>query len=146
MPSSRVLWIIVATVLATAILGLLILNLTAGEQRIDTQVETTFGLDDPQFRREMGVLLGPAILDGNTVTALNNGDEIFPAMLAAIDSAEQTITFETYIYWGGEVGRQFAEALARKARAGVRVHALADWAGALKMDDESVQMMKDAGV
>ncbi len=145
-PSKRVVWIVVLSVLATAALTLIVLNLTAGEQRIDEDIQSTFAIDDVQFRREMGVLLGPPILAGNAVEALNNGDEIFPSMLAAIDSARQTITFETYIYWSGAVGRQFAEHLAAKARAGVRVHVLADWAGALKMDDATVDMMKEAGV
>lgn len=145
-PTTRVAWIISGVVLATTLLVLLVLNLTQGEQRIKTVIQTTFEIDDPQFRREMGALLGPAIIDGNTVEALNNGDEIFPSMLAAIDSARQSITFETYVYWTGTVGRQFAERLAAKAREGVRVHVLADWAGALKVDDESVELMKGAGV
>lgn len=139
-------WIAALSVLLTLLAVLVTLNLTAGEQRIDEQVQTPFGLDQPQFYREMSALLGPPIVDGNAVTALSNGDEIFPAMLAAIDSAEQTITFETYIYWSGEVGDRFAEALARKAREGVRVHVLLDWAGTLKMDDGTLDAMEAAGV
>jgi cardiolipin synthase A/B len=49
----------------------------------------------------MGTLLGPAILADNEITALQNGDEIFPAMLKAIRAAQFTINFETYIYWSG---------------------------------------------
>jgi cardiolipin synthase len=94
----------------------------------------------------MGVLLGPAIVGGNRVTALQNGDEIFPAMLEAIRGATQTISFETYIYWSGEIGREFAEALAGRAEAGVKVHVLLDWVGAGKMDDELLTLMEDAGV
>jgi len=39
------------------------------------------------------------------VTALHNGNEIFPAMLQAIRSAQTSITFETHIYWSGEIGK-----------------------------------------
>ena len=39
-----------------------------------------------------------------TVATLLNGDQIFPAMLEAIESAQRSITFETYIYWAGEIG------------------------------------------
>src|SRR3546814_4287862 len=67
----------------------------------------------------MGVMLGPSILPGNHVTDLENGAEIFPAMLEAIRGAQHTITFETYIYWEGEVGQWFADALSERARAGV---------------------------
>ena len=59
----------------------------------------------------MGNLLGPAFLPGNRVTTLLNGDQVFPAMLQAIRSAKRTITFETYIFWSSDVGKQFAGAL-----------------------------------
>src|ERR1019366_8240574 len=78
--------------------------------------------------------------------ALENGDEIFPSMLQAIRGAQKTITFETYIYWAGEIGQQFAMALSERARAGVKVHVLVDWVGSSKMDAGSVAMMKQAGV
>ncbi|HWS79364.1 MAG TPA: phospholipase D-like domain-containing protein, partial [Thermomonas sp.] len=76
---------------------------------------------------------------------LENGDEIFPAMLEAIASAQKTITFETYIYWSGEVGQKFADALAERARAGVKVNVMIDWMGGLKMDAALLQQIKDAG-
>lgn len=52
--------------------------------KIQHQVHHLYGVVDPQFEREMGTLLGPAILPGNQITALQNGDAIFPAMLKAI--------------------------------------------------------------
>ena len=63
---------------------------------------------------------------------LLNGDRIFPAMLAAIRQARRTITFETYIYWSESIGREFADALIERARAGVKVHVLLDWVGSGK--------------
>src|SRR4051794_20775824 len=68
------------------------------------KVEAIYGVDDPQFARTMGHLLGPPLDGGHTVTTLNNGDEIFPAMLEAIASARKTITFETFIYYDGDIG------------------------------------------
>jgi cardiolipin synthase len=67
-------------------------------------------------------------------------------MLAAIRDARRTITFETYIYWSGEIGKSFAEALSERARAGVRVHVLLDWVGAGKIDDATIEAMEAAGV
>jgi cardiolipin synthase len=93
----------------------------------------------------MGSLLGPPIAPGNRVTALCNGDEIFPAMLDAIRGATRTICFETFIYWSGEIGREFAEALSERARAGVRVHVMLDWVGSNRIDESLVKMMTDAG-
>jgi cardiolipin synthase len=94
----------------------------------------------------MSVLLGPTLVDGNRIDTLLNGDQIFPAMLAAIASARKTISFETYIYWSGDIGQQFADALAERAKAGVQVHILVDWAGSHKMDGKLVDEMKVAGV
>jgi cardiolipin synthase len=94
----------------------------------------------------MGTLLGPSLIAGNAVRGLLNGDEIFPAMLDAIRSARSTITFETYIYWSGKIGRDFADALSQRARAGVKVHVLLDWVGSGKMDPELLEEMERSGV
>ena len=103
-----------------AIVGfLLYVNLSSGEKKIERRLERLYSLDDPRFAQELGVLLGPAIVDGNRYRALQNGDAIFPSMLAAIRGAQRSITFETYIYWAGDIGREFADALAERARAGV---------------------------
>ena len=139
------MWIVLA-VIGSALLLLVVLNLTSGEKKIEHEIRPLYGVGEPQFVRSMGVLLGPAIVGGNRVTALQNGDEIFPAMLEAIRGATRSISFETYIYWSGQVGREFAEALAERDRAGVRVHVLLDWVGAGKMDDALLALMVDAGV
>jgi len=67
-------------------------------------------------------------------------------MLEAIRQAEQSITFETYIYWSGEIGRAFADALAERSRSGVRVHVLLDWVGSSKIDERLLAEMRQAGV
>ncbi len=127
--------------------GVLILNARGGgETQVERRIERRHALSDPAFARELGVLLGPPFLDGNRVKTLLNGDEIFPAMLAAIRGAEVSITFETYIYWSGDIGRAFAEALAERARQGVKVHVLLDWVGSAKMDDELIEGLKEAGI
>jgi len=117
-----------------------------GEKHIEHPVPRLYGAEDPQFSRAMGELLGRAILDGNRVEVLLNGDEIFPGMLKAIRGARKTITFETYIYWSGSIGREFADALAERAHAGVKVHVLLDWVGSNKMDKSLLEEMNKAGV
>lgn len=129
-----------------AVLTILILNFAVPEKRIEQKVVHRYGIDDPQFRRELGVLLGPAMIPGNRITNLENGDQIFPPMLEAITAAKKTITFETYIYWSGDIGRKFADALSERARAGVKVHVLLDWVGSLKMDEALIETLKAAGV
>ena len=139
-------WIIFATVLATSLVLVLSLNFMTSEKALKRKIEHRHAISDPQFRREMSVLLGPAIVSGNHVTALQNGSEIFPAMLLAIREARTSITFETYIYWSGEIGKQFSEALSERARAGVPVNVTIDWVGSIKMEESMLEAMQDAGV
>ena len=67
-------------------------------------------------------------------------------MLAAIAAATRTITFETYIYWSGEVGTRFADALIDRARAGVQVHVMLDWVGSKRIDEKLIRRMQDEGI
>ena len=137
---------VVLTALATGALVLLALNFTAGEKKVQQQLPRLYSTASPDFERALGRLLGPGIVGGNAVTELLNGDQIFPPMLAAIQGAQKSITFETYIYWSGDIGKQFADALSERARAGVRVHVLLDWVGSAKMDESYLTEMKEAGV
>lgn len=139
-------WTVLMTVAATLVLGVLALNFMPGEKQIERQLTRQYDTRDPQFRRSLGVLLGPPILEGNKVEALINGDQIFPAMLAAIREAKETITFETYIYWSESIGNEFSQALSERARAGVKVHLMLDFMGSMKMDNKLVDEMKKAGV
>jgi len=140
------IWTIVITALLSILLTFIGMNFALPEKKLQRKLARLYGMSDPQFSREMGVMLGPAITTGNRVESLNNGDEIFPSMLEAIRTAQKTITFETYIYWTGEIGKQFAEALAERAQAGVRVQVLLDWVGSLKMDDDLLNLIEKNGV
>ena len=137
---------VLLTALATGALVLLALNFTAGEKKVQQQLPRLYSTASPDFERALGSLLGPGIVGGNAVTELLNGDQIFPPMLAAIQAAQKSITFETYIYWSGDIGKQFADALSERARAGVPVHVLLDWVGSAKMEESYLAEMKEAGV
>jgi cardiolipin synthase A/B len=139
-------WAILISCLVTGFLVILFLNLRAGEKQIHYELAHRFSVQDPQFLRCMGQLLGPGILPGNRITALQNGDQIFPAMLNAIRGAQETITFETYIYWSGEIGKGFSEALSERARRGVKVHVMLDWAGSGKFKAKYLDELKAARV
>lgn len=136
-------WILAVPLGVVALL--VVANLWLRSDQVRHRIESLYGAEDPEFGRTISTLLGPTLLAGNRIRALLNGEQIFPAMLEAIGGARKTITFETFIYWEGETGRRFAVALAERARHGVRVHVLLDWVGTQKMDDESLQLMRDAG-
>ncbi|MDX2111404.1 MAG: phospholipase D-like domain-containing protein [Verrucomicrobiota bacterium] len=143
---SRMRWAISVTLVLTCFITIVFINLMAGNKQVRYELSHRFSIEDPQFLRSMEHMVGPGILSGNRVTAYQNGDEIFPAMLDAIRSAKETITFETYIYWSGEIGEQFSDALCSRALAGVKVHVMLDWAGSGKMEFKYLKIMKSAGV
>ena len=135
-----------ATVVATALAVLLVANLSLGDKHIDKRVDTLYAAADPQFRRNVNVMFGPALVGGNRTQALVNGEAFFADMLDAIRGARRTITFESYIWWSGEIGSAFTQALIERARAGVKVHLLFDALGSGKIDERAVEAMRDAGV
>src|SRR4030095_8949014 len=99
---------------------------------------------DPSFLRTAEAYTSPA-LAGNAVDLLLNGDEIFPAALAAIRSARETITYAQYFYEEGPIGLEVAEALSERCRAGVRVHILLDGFGTLQIPALYRESMTQAG-
>ncbi len=84
------------------------------------------------------------LLPGNEIEILQNGG-LFPALLADIAAARESIHFESYVWWKGEICRQVAAALAAKAREKVQVRVLLDASGSAKMDPELLALMRDAG-
>jgi cardiolipin synthase len=110
------------------------------------EVTPLYSASSPEFRQSAGSLLGPNFVSGNSITTLVNGNQIFPAMLGAIRSAKHSINFETYVFWDGPIGREFTEALAERARAGVKVSAILDAQGTNKMGLENLERLRAAGV
>ena len=88
---------------------------------------------------------GAPASEGNAVELLLDAEQNFPAWLAAIRAAERQILFEMYIFAPDDVGREFADALAAKAREGVRVCVLYDWLGSSGMHGLAARM-REAGV
>src|ERR1051326_8189935 len=64
---------------------------------------------------------------------LCNGTEVFPAMLAAIESARHSVRLETYRYAPDALGQRFREALVNARQRGARVNVLFDALGSLNL-------------
>lgn len=116
------------------------------EKHVRYRLEHRFAVKDPEFLRSMEHMLGPGILSGNKIKALQNGDEIFPAMLRTIKKAKKTISLETFIYWAGDIGQKFCHALCERAQAGVKIHIILDWWGSGRIDNVYIETMKTAGI
>jgi cardiolipin synthase len=124
-----------------------IIGCSTGRTEVDYQViHPNYGVADPQFRRTVGNLLGPPLLEGNRLTTYVNGDAFYPPMLEAIAGAKKTITFETFVYWKGRMGEAFTRALCERARAGVKVHVTIDAVGSDHIDRNYIKRMGEAGV
>ncbi len=98
------------------------------------------------LRRRLEGLLGIPATEGNDLTVLRNGDQIFPAMLEAVRGAQTTIDFLTFVYWTGEIANELAHAMAERAQAGVRVRVLIDAIGGRLIDKDLIDDMTRCGV
>jgi cardiolipin synthase len=100
---------------------------------------------EPAFVRSLEAHTVSSLVEGNLAQILLNGDEIFPAMLAAIREARTTITFANFIYEDGAIAGEMATALSERCRAGVAVHVLLDAVGSSQMPREYWKRLQDAG-
>ncbi len=83
---------------------------------------------------------------GHRIMLLRDGDEVYPAMLAAIRAARSYVDLEVFILHDDAIGRTFAEALAERARAGVTCRLMYDGAGSYGLPFEYVEGLRAAGV
>ena len=128
-------------------LGLaLMLVFVAACARVSPHLELpALDVTQPSFAATLGAYTGTSVVGGNRVGILLNGEEIFPAKLAAIRKAKRTITYAQYVFEDGKPATDIASALAERCRAGVKVSVLLDAVGTLAMPPEHRDAMTEAG-
>jgi cardiolipin synthase len=99
----------------------------------------------PSFVSTMEAYSGSAVVGGNRIELLLNGDQIFPAKLAAIKAAKKNINFAQYVFEEGQASADIARALAQRCQEGLAVHVLLDAVGSLNIPGEYRQVMVDGG-
>ena len=137
------IWLLVLMGAAIVILGVM---LWANLREREAEVKVP---DINNLEEALGSIAGmtqSTIVGGNSVEVLQNGDEFFPSLFNDIKAAKETINFETYVWWEGDICGEFAEAMAAKAREGVEVRLQLDALGAMKIKKEFVEKMQQAGV
>jgi cardiolipin synthase len=102
-------------------------------------------LGEPSFFPTIVAHTDAPILAGNKVEILLNGEEIFPAMLEAIRGARRSVTYAQYLYEGGPIAYELAEAFAERCRAGVQVKILIDDHGGGEMPEEIPDLWRKSG-
>ncbi|HTU48563.1 MAG TPA: phospholipase D-like domain-containing protein [Bryobacteraceae bacterium] len=104
-----------------------------------------FPLDSPQFCSLLNYLTEAKLLHGNRAEVLTDGPCFYEAELAAIAAAQRSINLEAYIFHRGEVSKRFVEALAERARAGVKVRLTLDYIGSFSTPRSYLKPLTDAG-
>jgi cardiolipin synthase A/B len=127
---------------AAAVVAVLLL---LAQDQVTLEVRSAVGAEEPHHQDYLASLLGAAVTRGNRYTVLTNGDQIFPALLDAINGARRRISFETYIYDTGTVADRFTGALEAAARRGVTVNVVVDSVGASSMEAAHVERLRAAG-
>lgn len=132
---------------SVALIGVVLLGVAAAAcARVQTHYKVpNLGVTDPSFIPTIEAYASAPGSRGNSVQLLLNGDQIFPAQLAAIRSAKQTITYAQYFYEEGPIPEEIAEAIAERCRAGVHAHVLLDGFGTFYMPARYRETMERAG-
>lgn len=165
-PRGAAAWI--AICLMWPVVGALI-YLTFGKNRIKTRARQLHGSPEPAIRASTGdqIAMNCAqsllpgyqglanlsaatshrpLLGGNQLELLVNGEQAYPAMLHAIDSAQHTVYIGSYIFDGGGVGRRFIDSLAAARARGVEVRVLIDGFGRMYSWPRAQRRLKKRGV
>lgn len=133
------------TALGLLIAGLLVYLFAPRESAPTYGLDHEFPIESDEFLSTIVGATGAPFLPGNSLDIYNNGDEFYPAMIDAIEQARESISVEAYIYWAGNVGRLFAEALAAKAREGLQVKILLDAVGSSTIGPEILETLTKGG-
>ena len=128
------------------VFSIIALLLVASKDLQTLQIESQHAAEDPLFPSYVAALLGAQATGGNRYDVLENGDQIFPAMVAAVGNAKRRVSFESYIYQQGVVGAQFTDALEAAAKRGVKVNVVVDALGSKSMPKEWTERLETAGV
>ncbi len=109
--------------------------------------ETTRSPDGgPSFARGLWRIAAANVSSGNRVSLLRDGPATFDAMLSLIDSAQGSVSLESYIFRADEVGDRFARVLTAAVERGVTVRVLTDWIGARGTRRKFLRQLRTAGV
>src|SRR5882672_2647576 len=120
--AQRLHWARHHRILAAAMIVLILVGagLLIAQDQATLRIKSPLATDDPRFPQYLANLLGHRLTAHDSYVVLTNGDQAFPAMLAAIRGATERVSLETYIYAAGDVGTQFTDALEAAAKRGVR--------------------------
>jgi len=138
-------FVVIATVAIVA--QSLVLFVAFFDPGLRYKISSTRGesLDSPEFLYQLEALTDAKLNRHTTLEVFTNGESFYPAELAAIRGARRSVNLEAYIFQTGQVAGQFVEALAERARAGVRVNVVLDALGSLATTASYFRDLRQAG-
>lgn len=101
--------------------------------------------DSERYVEVLGALVDAQVNRRGRLEVLANGENFYPAALEAIAGAQRSICLEAYVFHKSDIGRRYVEALAERARAGVRVHLNVDAFGSITATESFFRPLLEAG-
>ena len=134
-----------AALVVVAIATVVAILLLVAQDQVTLKLRSDTAAGEPRHAGYLAGLLGVPLTHGNRLTVHTNGDQLYPAMLAAINGARRRVSFETYIYESGQMADSFTRAFEDAARRGVRVNLVIDAVGGSGIDEDHVKQLEAAG-
>jgi cardiolipin synthase A/B len=140
-------WARAHRILAGVLIGFIVIavGLAIAQDQETLRIRTSVAINDPRFPQYLADLLGHRLTSSDSYIVHTNGDNALPAMLDAIDRAQERVSLETYNFEAGEIADRFTDALARAAGRGVNVRMVLDAIGSKKMSRKEIDRLEDAG-
>ncbi len=126
-------------------LALIYFNATPKPARITKPVVVDYGPSDPRFARDLALHMAAPWTEGNRLTLLQNGEEIFPAQFDAMRGAQQHIHIETFQFNEGDITAETLEILKERVAEGVEVRLTLDFAGSALADFAALKELEETG-
>src|SRR5690349_9718181 len=134
----------VAVLAVAGIVGFFVLLIWSMKRHRDPKLEVDCNSPIDELLTSLAGLTLGSVIEGNSVEVLENR-AFFDALIEEIDQARSSVHFETFLWKEGKVGSRLAEALMRRARAGIAVRVLLDANGTRGMGKSVEQQLLDAG-
>lgn len=139
-------WLIVIIIILLCVLAYTLVTLFSSVgKRPNAITGTPIVTGSDEFMAALSALTGAAIDKGNKVKLLTNGDEIFPAMFAAMQAAKHHIHLMTFIWADGKLSDVLLSLLIEKAREGVEVRVFLDSLGGFYAPEDKFKVLQAAG-
>lgn len=115
------------------------------DYRVEARDRGAVPLDGPAFLRLLSGVADAEVHRGSRIVPFTRAAEFYDAQIEAIAAARASVHLEQFIFRADDVGRRFLDALVERARAGVKVRLVLDWAGSFTTPDRFFAPLRDAG-